>query len=136
MRTLESRVEYFSLQYSKVGGSVACFTIEDTWMFIMIWGLLISIILIKIGIFPRSLWLLQQYFFYFSIFSRCILKLEISYSKKVNFFSRIPAYCTALLAFLLKKIHLFADLLAFVSFRDILNQIANYYYMFTVKNRS
>ena len=34
----KSSVEHCSLQYSEVGGSVACFIIEDTGMSIMISG--------------------------------------------------------------------------------------------------
>ena len=43
----KSRVEHCSLQYSEVGGSVACFIIEDTGMSIMIWGPRINIIITK-----------------------------------------------------------------------------------------
>ena len=46
----KSRVEHCSLQYSEVGGSVACFIIEDTGMSIMIWGPRINIIITKIEI--------------------------------------------------------------------------------------
>ena len=73
-------------------------------MFIMIWGPWISIMLIRLGILARSLWLLQQYLLYMiSIQNRCIINLHISYSKKMNFISRMSAYCTALFSFFAEK---------------------------------